>query len=280
MKIPFLPRGASLLLALACLFGLGIVQPCVARERSNTVPARGLEAAEKQKTSVGFVDFRLLLLEHPLMKRFDPTSRRFLKTVSAFAPDLEAHRQACSEELQEVRSRLKTLETEARPLLRGGGASAREAYSAYWKKRAFLQDEEAVLQNAVASAAMTGNYHIGMTSEDSLIPIVTLINRHLRDLVEEVKARNRLDLVLDISGFAPETGLFTVPAIRVENQHWLLWDGKPLTRELLLAWREQAWSSIPGLASGKSPILAGALDLRVQAVELLRTWSNPSLKGR
>jgi len=226
----------------------------------------------------GIVDFRLLVLAHPLILKFDPQIKRFKDTCSDFVYDKARTRVELEEKAKQTLKKVEELDKITKPILQKGGAMAKEVYSLYWRKRKYLQSEFEIYKKALETVAVDGNYHEGRTFESTVLPVVEEITKFVRDVVEDLKKKYNLLSILDVSVFGEkipdgEETPFVIPS----NLHWEIWKGSPVSSADFAKWK----NSLP--LSGERtvpnfpvfPIRGGALDLRKEAVELLQSYCNP-----
>jgi hypothetical protein len=241
----------------------------------------------------GMVDYRLLLLAHPLMARYDHGTRRFAETVSGFVIHAEAMIETLNARLKALLEKKKGLEKKAKPLLLKGGDSGApfSEYGLFWRQKRFLDDEIQVVQDAIASASLQRSYDAGRTSESSMVPMLNTMNDWILEVTRDLRKKHNLRAVLDVSAFtgknalirrytAEQTDIF-IPGVN-PNLHWELWKGNPVPREAALVWVKKVREGLPRLvpAVTEFPIRAGVADLRQEAFELLRAYAAPSFLAK
>ncbi len=227
----------------------------------------------------GYVDGSKLIAMHPLMRRFDPQTRRFLNTVSQPLPseDPSEFIARLQKLLQEQKALLVKLDANYADKITGKGMAARKAWWTFWKRRESLRIYHNLVQEAITQAAIQGNFYLNMPSDWTLMPVVMAISASVRDACEYLRTSNGLSLVLDTSVLLqkqPETP----PGMLFPNRHWQIWGGGDINGEILqqtgLAMKDCVTRMLPERSD--RPYVAGAMDLNPLAVSLLENITLPS----
>lgn len=237
------------------------------------------EPAKASEHRWGFVDGASLIRMHPLIKQYDPTTRRFRNTVSQPRPseDPAAYIARLQLNLNEINNTLKQLDANYAGKLSGRGMVARNAWWSFWKKRESLRIYQKLLQEAIAQASVHGNFYLNMPSDWTLMPVAIAIAASVNDACEYLREGSKLDAIFDVSVFKSQ--LDSKSALNfIPNPHWKIWqqgivDQSALeqTGDSLAATLRQ---SFPRLRN--RPFVAGATDLRQLAEALLSDITLPS----
>lgn len=235
--------------------------------------AYGQEKFRSAPAKFGIVDFRMLLMAHPLMKKFIPEIRRFKDTASDFRPDKEARINELNEKIAAATQRLQTLEKLMKPTIQKGGEKARDTYSIYWKKRKFLENELDLLKTGLKETNIDGNYNSMFTSEQSLNHVIEIIVVFIHEIVEELRQKNGLIAILDVSCLEdPEDFLPSQPYSQL-NKHWEIWTSNSVKSEDIRAWRKSLDRNFFSRLFPKFrnfPFRAGFKDLRGDSLKTLK----------
>ncbi|MDD2997816.1 MAG: hypothetical protein PHV05_02070 [Candidatus Riflebacteria bacterium] len=232
----------------------------------------------------GYVNGSRLIALHPLMRQFDPLSRRFRNTISQPRP---------SENPAEYIQRLQALVAKQIKLIAeldanyaeritGQGMAARKAWWSFWKRRESMKISLTLLQEAIKQAALHGNFYLNMPSDWSLMPVAMAISSTIRDVCEYLRVNSELDVVLDTSVFIQNEKHFASPGF-IPNRHWQIWRKESLDanelQEIGFSLKESVTGIFPELAH--RPFVAGAVNLNSSAVPLLRdiTLQSSELPG-
>lgn len=226
----------------------------------------------------GFVDYRLLLMAHPLMKKFRPDIKRFRDTASDFVLDKNMRFAELDEKISSATLQLSRLETKMKPLIKSGGEKARTAYSLFWKKRTYLEREIELLKKTRAETNIDGNYISGRTSENTLNPVADHIVKTVQDIVEDLRQKHELVAVIDISCLEDPPRLSQDQFNPPGNKHWEIWSGSNISFSEISGWLNSMDDSFFSKSFPQfklSPFRAGMLDLREEGVRLLLEITSP-----
>ncbi|MBF0408296.1 MAG: hypothetical protein HQM10_13180 [Candidatus Riflebacteria bacterium] len=249
----------------------------------------GISLAQPQ---YGFVDYRLLLMAHPLMMRFDGEINRFNESPSQFVINKEDSKISIEKKLADISKKMTELDNEIKPFLQESKKPGKK-YAKYWKKRKALQEEYDLSKIALKELSVEGNYHEGKTSNSSVLPVVELINSSLKEILEELRTEKGLSAIIDISPFIKANNTkrsedFSFDGIPAnENLHFSIWNadktnsGAKITSVQLHEWASEKDSAICRYIPGYTfmPLRGGAKDLVIESFEAVKSRYNPSFKG-
>ena len=236
-------------------------------------------AAQNSGFQYGYVDGSRLLAMHPLMRQFDPQTRRFVNTVSQPLPseDPSEFIARLQKLLQEQKALLAKLDANYADKITGKGMAARKAWWTFWKRRESLRIYCNLIQEAVTQAAIQGNFYLNMPSDWTLMPVVMAISSSVRDACDYLRTSNGLNVVFDTSVLLQKQPEMA-PGMIFPNRHWQIWGGGSIDGETL---QQAGWSMkdcvtrlLPDRAN--RPYVAGAMDLNPLAVSLLENITLPS----
>lgn len=232
----------------------------------------------KTKPAFGVVDYRLLLMAHPIFQNYDPEIRRFKDTASAFVGDKEATLKDLTEKAAELGKQIETLGQKGKKFLQNQSRRAKEAYSLYWKKRKFLEMQLEIIQKAIETVKIDGNYNQGRTSESTVVPVVQAIHESIMGICQDLKEKHGLTAIIDVSSLVQKIPDFPGPMIPT-NLHRKFWEGQPVSPTEFKTWRRSCDRYIPLHFPDLSsfPLRGGFIDLRDEAASLLKTYADPSL---
>ena len=227
----------------------------------------------------GYVDGAALIGMHPLMRQFNPETRRFVDTVSQPLPSENPAEfiERLRGRLEEQKALLAQLDANYADKLAGTGLAARKAWWAFWKRRESLRIYQTLIQEAINQAATQGNFYLNMPSDWTVMPVAMAIAASINDACEYLRASNDLGLVIDTSVFIENRPTEQL-MMQVPNGHWQVWRAEPFGAADL---QRAGWSmrdSVARLLPGRAarPIVAGAMDLNPLAVSLLENITLPS----
>lgn len=227
----------------------------------------------------GYVDGAALIVMHPLMRQFDPQTRRFVNTVSQplNSENPEEFIARLQKILEEQKKMLASLDANYADKIAGRGMAARKAWWTFWKRRESLRIYQNLIQEAINQAAIHGNFYLNMPSDWTIMPVVMAISASIRDACEYLRSSNDLTVILDTSVFIqnrPETEV----GLMIPNRHWQVWSGGNLSAADL---QQTGWAMKDSVcrifpARSRKPFVAGAMDLNPLAVSLLDNITLPS----
>ncbi|MBF0544235.1 MAG: hypothetical protein HQM08_07375 [Candidatus Riflebacteria bacterium] len=243
-------------------------------------------SAVHTQTKYGFVDYRMLLLAHPVMQRFDPETRRFADSPSAFVLNKDATRASLEQKLKKLTNQMKDLDEEIKPFLKNNKKVTKK-YEKYWSKRKALQEEFDLTKLSLSQLKIDGNYNEGRTSISSLVPVIELLNSSITEALNALKKKYELSAILDISSFVKpqsntdELTLINSEVPSYENLQRKIWNSEKITRNQLADWMKKIDPTIVRYAPDYPflPIRAGAVDLVIEATNLIRSKTKPTFKG-
>ncbi len=221
----------------------------------------------------GFVDSRQALMMHPLFRQFDPGTRRFLETSSAFVTDPEAARkeyvaksQAIEKQLQDLDRRLQTVAKESNVQVR------KQAMEQIFSTKAELKLRLSELKKASEATTVYGNYFHGtMTGNESLIPILKQILGDIYTAFRQVSLNHQGIPVFDLAAFGCVSDKQICDrAILFSNYHFALY-GQNANPVVLRNWLHhfRLYLRDRDPARYGHPFVSGIKDLRNESVKLL-----------
>ncbi len=235
--------------------------------------------AQNSGFQYGYVDGSRLIAMHPLMRQFDPQTRRFVNTVSQPLPseDPSEFIARLQNLLQEQKALLAKLDANYADKITGKGMAARKAWWTFWKRRESLRIYHNLIQEAINQAAIQGNFYLNMPSDWTLMPVVMAISASVRDACEYLRTSNGLTVIFDTSALLQKQP-DTAPGMIFPNRHWQIWSGGSIDDEAL---QQAGWSmkdSVARMLPERSvrPYVAGVMDLNPLAVSLLENITLPS----
>lgn len=227
----------------------------------------------------GFVDGQRLISIHPLMKQYDPQTRRFIDTVSQPRPsenptEYIARLQA---RLNSMNATIASLDANYAGKINDRGMAARKAWWAFWKKRESLKIYQSLIQEAINQAAVHGNFYLNFPSDWTMMPVALAIAGSINDACEYLRSVHKLDMVFDTSVFSSRLSQKSVLDM-IPNPHWKAWSSQPLESGDLEIIGDSIGSSlrkiVPKLRN--RPFVAGAMDLKALSESLLSDITLPT----
>jgi hypothetical protein len=219
------------------------------------------------------VDTRLMLLAHPLLRQFDPVTRKFQETSSEILPggkEAVDHLRAEANGLRKKMEGLKTELTKKAKVVKGAQKAALE--EAFWQERSSLEGRIKALEDRVTQATGVPGYP-GLTPYAAILPQVEQLARGIREVIKELSEREQGAIVLDIAALAPLSPE-QVPApqygVLSYNLHFGLYQPKSQknqTTPYTHLWIDDAkryWAKRDSRLL--QPIVYGAKDMRLEAV--------------
>ncbi len=227
----------------------------------------------------GYVDGRILIGMHPLMRQFDPQTRRFVDTVSQPLPSENPAEfiARLRGRLEEQNKMLAQLDANYADKITGTGMAARKAWWAFWKRRESLRIYRNLIEEAINQTSVHGNFYLNMPSDWTLMPVAMAISSSIRDACEFLRTSNDLSLIFDTSVFTesrPSDGQL----LMIPNGHWQIWSGGKTTADDLqqIGWTMKDCISRRFPARAGRPFVAGAMNLNQTAASLLENITLPS----
>lgn len=235
-----------------------------------------LSAAEEKW---GYVDGSVLISLHPLMKQYDPETRRFRDTVSECRPDenpLE-YIARLRNKLEKTADTIAQLDSNYAGRISEKNSDARNIWWSFWKKRESVKIYHMLIQETITQAAIHGNFYLNMPSEWTLMPVTSAIASSINDVCEYLRKERNLHAILDASVFLSRSAGKS-PLNLIPNLHWKLWSGNSVESSEL----EMISDSFAGLLRKSfsnyrhRPFVGGAIDLRGTSEALLSDVTLPS----
>ncbi len=250
---------------------------CTAFIMATPVPGRPAEPI-KTRAVAGFVDFRQLLLRHPVFRKFDVATRRFNSTSSTWVADLEEARANYDVELKKLAAEQEKLTDQYNLLIKSSQPQKDSStLKAIWEKLSMIKAEQAVIKDAKKATELKGNYlHGAGTGLESLIPLIGAISSDVLAVARSLSAKYDNIPILDLSCFQPP-----VPeqapnrSILFKNVHTMIWQTEPDPESFSL-WLKEFGRYLrqehPQRFS--HPFRHGVMDLRQEALSSMR-FSTP-----
>lgn len=240
-----------------------------------------LSAVEKQ---FGYVNGEKLIRLHPLMKQYDPATKRFINTASEPRPSEEpaAFIKRLSEEQKKIALLISRLDSEYGQKITGRSLAAQKLWWVFWKRRESFKVQYDLISEAINQAKLHGDFFLNTPSPWTMFPVVKAISSSINDALEHLRANKKLQIILDTSVFLPFSTKFIKSDEFVANRHQALWQGRAVSKDELfyaaLGIKDSIIKNFPALSH--KPFLAGAVDLTKDSEELLQaiTLRTPYLK--
>ncbi|MFA5597638.1 MAG: hypothetical protein WDA26_08740 [Pusillimonas sp.] len=236
------------------------------------------------ETVFGYVNCENLIRLHPLMKQYDPATKRFINTASEPRPSEEpaAFIKRLSEEQKKIATLINQLDAEYGQKISGKSLAAQKLWWVFWKRRESFKVQYDLISEAISQARLHGDFFLNTPSPWTMFPVLKAVSNSINDALEHLKANKKLQIILDTSVFLPFSSNFIQSDDFVANRHHDLWQGKTVSKNELfytsLAIKESIVKNFPALSH--KPFLAGATDLTKESEMLLQTITlrSPYLK--
>ncbi|MBF0546826.1 MAG: hypothetical protein HQM08_20465 [Candidatus Riflebacteria bacterium] len=224
-----------------------------------------------------FIDSRLLLLVHPLLKQFDWGTHRFLDTPSEPISGGEPAFQELNMAIKKMSNELTILSKKYSVLISNSKSSAEKNSLS---KKFFNEKNE--LENKIETAKKRINLdarevpgRLGLTTIYSIFPQVTEVSNNIRAVYKKLKEIYPNILILDISGLLPAFPPRIENSVLFKNCHFSFWN-KPTSNKDLQAYKWLANAKEYWLQNTDfiNPIPFGAEDARFKAVEIMNSITN------
>lgn len=232
-----------------------------------TVSVVGSAQPSESNSKVIFVDTRTMLLAHPLFHKFDVTTRRFAGTRSEPVQG-ESGRKMIAAELKSYKRAFHKFEKNwADKLSRASGNMRVRLEKQYLSNKARFEKKISEVRQRYWATATIPSVP-GLTEPASIVTQVNQISKDIRDSLVKLKNKTGADMVIDISSLMPDQEI-TYKIELVQANYLSHFKAGTLKTSEIIDWVIEAreyW-----LKHGKiySPVISGALDKRVEAVELL-----------
>lgn len=229
--------------------------------------------ASAQDPVAGFVDSRQLLLMHPLFRQFDPGSRRFLETSSAYVSDPEKAREAYQASAQTIEKQTQDLDRRLQQAMKEKNPQTRkQAIELIWRSKAELKVRLAELKKASEATKVQGNYLLGpVTGNESLIPLLKQILTDIQSSFRQLSLNNQGMPVFDLSVFSKVADREICDrSILFSNYHFALYGQNP-DPVMLRQWLHQLRLYLRDRDPRRmgNPFLHGFKDLRNDSLKFL-----------
>lgn len=235
-----------------------------------------LPATEVHGQTAIFLDTRLLVAAHPLMRDYDPQTHRFRGTPSepieggaAALEQLKAEVERLEKKVQKGPENLPQMLENAPPEAR---ARLEQEYVA--RKRGGAAQLAGLEQRLYYATLVPGRP--GVTPVNTIFPQVQEILGDVRAVVKGLQTKYRATLVIDIASLYPYPARDNLKTpLLLQNQHFGFWRGKSDQPDHL-EWMAEAKDALAKLDDGALVVPYGAVDVRLESVKLLEEhlWRN------
>ncbi|MBF0410912.1 MAG: hypothetical protein HQM10_26440 [Candidatus Riflebacteria bacterium] len=228
-----------------------------------------LEAADNQQIYAAYIDSRLLLVGHPLVKNYDPSTKRFSETSTECSPDRDAAFKEYFLKIQKLKQELKAEDEKIKSQPGNSKKEIKENLEKHWVVKNEILAKLSYLKKAAESASSNQNYLTdSKTSDESFVQTVKKICADIRDVAGVVSQKSGGIPVFDLSAFS-DMSISRIPDRRVlfTNYHYMVWSNKGDTNYLkfwLRNFRYFLEKEFP--EKFHSPFISGVADLRNQAL--------------
>lgn len=224
-----------------------------------------------------FIDSRLLVLAHPLARQYDSKSHRFRGTPSEPLLGGFETMARLKEEVEIIEAELKNFSKHMRETL--GKTSPKE--------RSKVESE--LLRRKKESEAFVGNSKLrlynanlvpgqpGVTSHDTILPQTREVQRDMKNVIQSLQKKYKASLVIDISNLFPISANRSNArsSLLLKNHHFGFWHGNTDHSEAI-EWLREAGDYWHEQDDGESVIPFGALDVRLESIELMEQLTRRS----
>jgi len=217
-----------------------------------------------------FVDTRLLVAAHPLMRDFDLETHRFRGTSSESIEGGAAALEQLQSEIERLEKKTNS-STVIPPTLAenapaGARAKSEREYIAQKKGKAGQLLE--MQQRLYYATLIPGRP--GVTPVNTIFPQIQEILSDVKRVVTGLKNKYKAELVIDISTLYPYPRNDNLKTrLLLQNQHFSFWRGK-FDQSDALAWLAEAKDMVANTKDDGSWVVPyGALDVRLESVKLM-----------
>jgi len=220
----------------------------------------------------GYVDTRQMLLNHPLMRQFDPATRRFLDTASAWIADPDKARKDYDLKIKNLDNQNREIDVQAKKIMQERNPETRKRIlDAIWKQKAEIKARLEQLRKASEATKNLGNYLNGAsTGVESIIPIVNNITKDIQTTLRQLSIENANIPIMDIAAFFPnEEPTICDRSILFSNYHYSLWGRPAPSPQVLKNWLTNFRAYLRNKYPAKfaTPFIMGFKDLRNDALK-------------
>ncbi|MBF0407418.1 MAG: hypothetical protein HQM10_08690 [Candidatus Riflebacteria bacterium] len=224
------------------------------------------------------VDTRLMLLAHPLVHLFDPSSKRFRNTPSEPVDEGNTGVEKIRSEAEKVGKQLEELPQKYSEKIENAKSSKKaKLMKEFLEKKAYLENHLDLLMKR-SNEAISVPGRIGMTPYSSILPTVQLIAQEIRETTSRLSKKYNSGCVIDVSSLAPLSS-DQIPDSQSDllkkNMHFSM-NTEPTTASAeLFSWLDTAknyWAK----RNFKIivPVLYGGKDVRIEAAEIIAKRSS------
>ncbi|MBF0543527.1 MAG: hypothetical protein HQM08_03795 [Candidatus Riflebacteria bacterium] len=218
------------------------------------------------------IDLRLMIFSHPLFRAFDFETKRFRETPSEPLSSGMSSLKELAQTIIDKENEIKDFDSrffasnESKK-----GADLKKIQEEYLQKKKRLASEIDKLKARFEYAFFSAD-HPGVTPDHSIIPEINSILKDIQKVLLVLKSKYHANIVFDISGFLPvEEEKIDLPTLR--NSPFLALYQAPIDRTTVFPWVESAKAKLREILPYQTPILYGASDARLEAVEMIKKVS-------
>ncbi|MBI3038794.1 hypothetical protein HYY75_07075 [bacterium] len=220
-----------------------------------------------------FVDTRLMLLSHPIVRSFDSQTRRFAGTSSEFVLGGEKGVFEVENEIKSIETKILSLTEVYKPLFsRATSLNRKSLESKFLQEKRSLESRLATLRKRI-DPNMGVPERPGLTSGLAIIPQVNSIASDLRAVINRLKLKYQPPVILDIASLLPACIFPVDKVVLSKNRHFEAWRQNFSNREGLFQWLNEAKTYWVNSGTGISPIPFGAQDVRLEAIQMIEQFS-------
>ncbi|MBF0545077.1 MAG: hypothetical protein HQM08_11610 [Candidatus Riflebacteria bacterium] len=237
----------------------------------------GISFPSENSPQAGYVDSRLLISNHPLIKNYDMHTRRFLNSSSQWVSDRDVAVRDYKNKISELEKQLQIEEEKFKKTSTKSKITTKASLDEFWQKKGEIQAKINYLKKAIVTASTGENYLSGAaTSDESFVKLVKLISDDVKNAARTVSQLSGGIPIFDLSCFSQSGGSrITDRAVLFTNYHYSLWSGKgdiDFLKNWLKNFRYYLEAEFPEKFS--SPFISGVSDLRNEAIKKM-TFQNP-----
>lgn len=221
---------------------------------------------------IGYVDYRQLLLSHPLIRNFDFKTRRFLNTPSAWVFDKKKVLKKYNDKLAKLTLEAKTLDKLYRSVFKQKKSENKSnELFAIWHRKSEIKLLEFYLKKAKLACRTEEPYLYGAaTGIETLSPIIQQISYDIKNSILALSRKYGNIPILDISSFSLTQGRQSYDfSLLYSNFHRSFWGKSNIKPEQLRLWLKSFRTfEINNYARGSfGPFVYGFKDLRQESIK-------------
>jgi|GEM_PF-1845239 len=216
-----------------------------------------------------FLDLRLLVAAHPLLKSFESVSHRFKGTASEHIPGGEDGIRALISEIQQVEERLCSSLKILQQQLEGTSSQNRLiSEKKFLVEKKIIEKWTAEMKKRVYNAYLIPS-RPGVTPINSIYPQILQIMRDIKTVCLTLKTKYHSSIVMDISSLFPliDDNELKYPLL-LKNLHNSFWQGK-FNDPQTLPWLREGKKYWASNLDGSWVIPFGAMDVRLESIRLI-----------